>query len=871
MVSSLEQDDTYIRIAWRWFGLLLKRAGNSSRFRTFYAILSVCILTSTTMLWAILGARLQLNNADQLSDPYLFSNLATFRGAYFPGAHTFLLKWPIFWLINAFGNTSAGLTVATTVVVAITVGLFVVVLYKIDRRPIIFGTLCLGVSLALLLVPAQPYAGALLPVSMSMLTTRNIEYIVYIGALALFARTHRLRDLTFVAGILILALLIASDKLFLTLSFGGAILAFIAYSSMRSWSIVRFSLRWIMGSVVAAVFASAILTLITALHITHLVNGSSATPYSLALTKHGIVLGAAYSILSLFTNTGANPVYDNLILRQLPSEFEHRLLSLSGVAYGAAAIATLYTVVLAWRVIWRDPRKQNKQNASVASLLALGLLWSTVVAFGAFILTSHDYAVDARYLTIGFFALVVAASVAIRDKTYRADRVLGVACCLIVAIALAAGTSVHISNSQESALAPLAARNQSIASTLKQHKVSLLVGSYWRVLPVKLAMHGDLNVMPLASCTTPDNTLTSSVWQPNLRHTNFAYLLTLGPTVAAFPNCSVQQIVSAYGRPNAVQVVTGTLAKPTEIILFYDQGRRQSANAAAMTTSSDTNGSVLPVSVADLAQSQCSGSTIMNVVAHQDDDLLFLSPDLLNDIHSGDCVHTIFLTAGNDGQGKPYWISRQLGSEAAYNEMLGTTSTWVQQTVELAEHEYVTIASPRNNQKVSLVFFNLPDGNIQGQGFSMSHFESLAKLWAGTISSIQTVDGQSSYSSAQLTAALVKLMQLYNPAEIHTQADVMGSPYPDHSDHITTGKYAQAATSDYDQQEFAGHLTTPVDFYVGYPIHGYAANVTGEALTEKEAAFFAYARYDVGVCHTLVACEDTTYRFYLPRQYQTQP
>src|SRR5262245_28199466 len=39
------------------------------------------------------------------------------------------------------------------------------------------------------------------------------------------------------------------------------------------------------------------------------------------------------------------------------------------------------------------------------------------------------------------------------------------------------------------------------------------------------------------------------------------------------------------------------------------------------------------------------GASAMYVVAHEDDDLLFLSPDLLHDIQSGACVTTVFVTA----------------------------------------------------------------------------------------------------------------------------------------------------------------------------------------------------------------------------------
>lgn len=65
--------------------------------------------------------------------------------------------------------------------------------------------------------------------------------------------------------------------------------------------------------------------------------------------------------------------------------------------------------------------------------------------------------------------------------------------------------------------------------------------------------------------------------------------------------------------------------------------------------------------------SQAATQTL-NIVAHQDDDLLFLSPDLINDIASGRSVRTVFLTAGDAGNGRDYWISRQAGSQAAYSK-----------------------------------------------------------------------------------------------------------------------------------------------------------------------------------------------------------
>jgi len=833
-------------------------------FRRCYAVFALLVLVGTTLLWAVLGARLQGRNADQLSDPYMFSTAKIFHGALFPGSHTFLIKWPIFWLLNVMGISQRNLIIATVSVVLVTVLALAYVLYRIDRRPLVFGTICLSLSLALLLVPAQPYAGGLLPVNMAMLTTRNIEYIVYLAALVFLARAKRVKSWNFAAGCALLVLLIASDKLFLSLSLGGALLALVVYSGLKAWKLVTFAVHWLVGSAVAAAGSAALLAVLSATRVTHLVSSNAATPYKVAAGAKDLALGVLYGMLGLFTNVGANPAYDGTTVRQLPGILEHRLLSVGGPAYIAAALALLYALVLAWWLAWRAPRTKPRATPTVASLLALGLIWSTVAAFGVFVASHHYYAVDARYLTIGLFALVVTVSVEFRKHRWQHPEVLIlVACCLLIAITLAVGTSLRVSRTQTAALDGINGRNAVITEALQRHKVDILVGNYWRVLPVKLAMHGAITATPLAGCTQPTGSLTSSAWQPNLRNHSFAYLLTISGSIANFPDCSVSTIAATYGRPNAMQVISGTAAHPTEALLFYDQGSRPPVPAKE----SVAPVSILPVTLDSVADTDCMVPTIMNVVAHEDDDLLFLSPDLLHEIHGGDCIRTVFLTAGDDGQDKLYWLSRQLGAEAAYDNMLGGKHVWVQQTVEMAPGEFVTMASPRGVSRITLIFFNLPDGNLQGQGFPSSGFESLAKLKAGAVTKLRTVDGQSTYTSGQLTAALTQLMHTYHPAELHSQADVKDAQYPDHSDHTTTGKYAQDAAVIYDHQQFGDAVALPVKLYIGYPIHGYGANVSDGDLAQKETAFFAYSGYD-SVCHSVEECQHATYGFYLARQYQ---
>jgi LmbE family N-acetylglucosaminyl deacetylase len=851
----------------RWLKRSAQLAARSQRFQTGYALVALGVLVATTLFWSILGVRLQFHNADQLSDAYLFSNGSTFHGAAFPGAHTFLLKWPIFWLTSLAGNTPHALTVATVSVVLVTVLSLAALLYRIDRRPAVYGTAWLCLSLALLLVPTQPYAGALLPVNMAMLTTRNLEYIVYIVALICFIRASRVRSWFFAVGVGVLAVLIASDKLFMSLSAGGALIALVAYGLADNWGYVSFAARWLTGTIAAAIVSTAGLACIGAAHVTHIVNSGSTNPYGLAHGVKDIALGLGYGFTGLLTNTGANPAYSNLVLAHLPSDVLHGLLSWQGPAYVVALLVTLGMIWLTAPLIVTSLKAAPRTPAtSKSTLLALTLLWSSAAALVVFVASNHYYPVDSRYLTIGLFALAVSAVVALRSRPGRWPvPLLHASGALLLVVVLAAGVNYRVYHQQSAALQTLDSRNSTVVSVLEQHKVDVLVGDYWRVLPVKAASQNKLNVTPLSGCTQPDAVLTSSNWQPDLTKHSFAYLLSFDVNPTNFPTCSLTDITAQYGRPQSTQLIAGSIDHPGELLLFYDLGAHKPSSALHAVAQA----SLAPISVQDMSNTRCNAPTVLNVVAHEDDDILFMNPDLQHDIHAGKCVRTIYLTAGDAGAGKLYWISRQLGAEAAYGSMLGLQKTvWDQHTVRLATGRYVTVAYPHGNTKISLIFFNLPDGNLTGSGFDAQQNQSLAKLYEGHIGVIQSVDGQSSYSAEQLTNGLSRLMDEYQPALIRTQADVPSAQYPDHSDHIATQRFATTAASAYEAQHFGNGVTIPVSRYIGYPIHGYPQNISGDDLVQKENTFLAYAQYDGGVCHTVAQCsQGTTYAFYLTRQY----
>ncbi|HSX23952.1 MAG TPA: PIG-L family deacetylase, partial [Candidatus Saccharimonadales bacterium] len=813
-----------------------------------YMFFALVVLALTSFWWGLLGATLHQSNADQVVNATLFESWRTFHAASFPAAHSFLLKWPLFYAVRLLGPSTLTFAFLTILTVFTTVGLFAYILHRIEKRPLVFGTLVLALASTMMLIPPAPYAGGILPVNMAMLATRNLEYVVYIGSLIILIRARRLRSRNFWLAAACLAVLAASDKLFLTFSLGGAAMAMVVYTLRSRWVMVRQTARWLLAGLLAAAASAAIIWLINISGLTHIAGKLDSGPYGLIHTSRALALGCIFGALGLLTNFGANPAFDAAVLRKIPELAAHRLLTVSGVTYlinftifarGAYAVIRLLVASLL-------PRKHKLDNPTKLSLL---MFWSSLAAAGAFVVTDHYYVVDTRYLSIIPFTVFIAAATYLRSKPLVREKIwLGAGTLITIGIVAGGFTVIRTNRADVTALSDLSGRNNLIVQSVRNHPVDVLVGDYWRVLPVKAAAAPtSLTVMPLQDCTVARDILSSENWQPDLTRHSFAYILSFDKSLTNYPHCTLDQIIAHYGAPNQSVLIAGSLHEPKEVLLFYDHGSHASASQQLSPNPAQQTSTVLPIPLDQLPNKTCpQSSTIMNVVAHQDDDLLFINPDLLHDIKAGKCIRTIYVTAGDAGGGALYWQGREQGSEAAYSSLIGNTNIWIHRIVKLSDHTFVTVANPRGNTKVSLIFMRLPDGNIRGQGFRTSHYESLERLEAGRISIMQAADKQSTYTSAELTTTLTTLMETYQPTEVRTQAPYNGSMlYPDHSDHMAVGRYARGSFGQYSAQ-----TTATIHYYFGYPIRQMPPNVSGDDLTAKVSAFLEYAKFDGGVCHT---------------------
>ncbi|KAL4933071.1 uncharacterized protein BDV17DRAFT_279345 [Aspergillus undulatus] len=248
-----------------------------------------------------------------------------------------------------------------------------------------------------------------------------------------------------------------------------------------------------------------------------------------------------------------------------------------------------------------------------------------------------------------------------------------------------------------------------------------------------------------------------------------------------------------------------------------------------------------------LAYASFSLGQILNIVAHQDDDLLFLSPDLLHYIQTGQEVRTVYLTAGDSGQETSYWHGREAGARTAYALMSDSPNTWTEKDAEILGHE-APLFQLEQDPGISLVFLRLPDGNLLGQGFEVTGSGSLQKLREESIPSIRTVSGSGSYTKEELVNSLVYLI----------------SDFLLNGDHYSAAYFVTKALELYDGvPTLAG--------YTGYPVVNKTANVVGADLLGKRSAFFAYGRSDPFVCNSDLACaDDAFYPRWLERQHAVE-
>lgn len=235
-----------------------------------------------------------------------------------------------------------------------------------------------------------------------------------------------------------------------------------------------------------------------------------------------------------------------------------------------------------------------------------------------------------------------------------------------------------------------------------------------------------------------------------------------------------------------------------------------------------------------VALPDCSAGTTLNIAAHPDDDLFFINPRVKQDIAAGKCVESIFLTAGEGTREADYWPSRENGIKAAYSDMIGEADIDASQDITINGHtarQYTFTAA----EGVSVLFLRLPDGGDA----TINGGNSLQKLWQGAIASgeLSPIVAWPSYTNQQLIDTLRVRMATLKPNVIRTLDFTQDFASVDHSDHVATALFAQAAHQDYT-------LPHQLIGYEGYELDNLTDNLAGDDYTHKLNAYYAYDPYD---------------------------
>ncbi|MBA2541402.1 MAG: VCBS repeat-containing protein [Deltaproteobacteria bacterium] len=169
------------------------------------------------------------------------------------------------------------------------------------------------------------------------------------------------------------------------------------------------------------------------------------------------------------------------------------------------------------------------------------------------------------------------------------------------------------------------------------------------------------------------------------------------------------------------------------------------------------------------------------IVAHSDDDLVYLQPDQLERTRRGGAT-IVYVTDGRDDADR-----RHSGLMLAYSAATGFAD-WQCGWMPIADHfvEHCRLEDAR----LSLVFLGYPEGDPAGTDPT-----SIARLWDGSLTvAISVGDLTASYTREDLIAVLTELVVLTQPNTVRT-LDLAGVHGLDHADHAITGAAALIAVA----------------------------------------------------------------------------
>lgn len=239
-----------------------------------------------------------------------------------------------------------------------------------------------------------------------------------------------------------------------------------------------------------------------------------------------------------------------------------------------------------------------------------------------------------------------------------------------------------------------------------------------------------------------------------------------------------------------------------------------------------------------------TGPSHVVIVAHQDDDLLFINPDLQRAIVAGDPLTTVYLTSGNAGEGMTYVEERERGIKSAYAFMANANNSW---SCAAENYQTKSIQTCRlEGGEVQLIFYRLVDGFGDGEEPG-----SLKNLWRGNTAISLAVDGSGlSFTRSELVASLQSILSRNGASEIYTTDFSFEHRDNDHSDHENAAIFVLAASARHGKAH-------GLHSYITYSTKDFAPNLSGIDTSLVSDTFAHYASCDkfIDGCSGGLSCE----------------
>ncbi|MCD0504659.1 PIG-L family deacetylase [Bordetella petrii] len=258
---------------------------------------------------------------------------------------------------------------------------------------------------------------------------------------------------------------------------------------------------------------------------------------------------------------------------------------------------------------------------------------------------------------------------------------------------------------------------------------------------------------------------------------------------------------------------------------------------------------------ASLPLANCRGIKDLAFVAHLDDDLLFMNPDIASNIEAGGCVQVVYLTASDAGEGEPYMLGRERGVRAAYAYMARQPDLWKEDTVQVNGY-HIARFTLQGNPHIQLWHMRVQDpwlGKGWGSLTPLSQAESVAGMTADTLGPYQDT-----YTRADLVHTLAAIISAYGPTTVRHLDDTISVPYTKlcwrcaghgHPDHIASARLVREAIA-----------LAPGNYaetgYVDYPSQEREANLADAEIASKSEIFRQYAWNDYHYCKGPTGCQE---------------